>query len=68
MLGETIKRIRKEAGLNQVAFAEAIGCSQSFMSRMEREHHMPSHALALRLVRFAKARKIKVRLEELFSE
>lgn len=68
MIGKTIKRIRNEAALDQRAFAQAIECNQSYLSRIERELHLPSHGLVMRIIRFAKSRKIKVKLEELFPE
>ncbi len=68
MIGETIKRIRKEAGLDQRAFSKAIQCNQSYLSRMEREFHLPSHGLATRILKFAKLHKIKIRIEDLFPE
>ncbi len=68
MIGKTIKRIRNEAAMDQRAFSGAIQCNQSYLSRIERELNVPSHGLVMRIIKFAKARKIKVKLEELFAE
>ena len=68
MIGQTIKRIRTEAGMDQRTFAAAIQCNQSYLSRIEREWHWPSQALAMRIIKLAKKHKIKVKLEDFFPE
>jgi transcriptional regulator with XRE-family HTH domain len=66
MIGESIKRIRKEAGMTQIEFCNAIRCEQGFISKLENGHVHPSYAMAIRFLKFAKTHKIKVSIEDLF--
>lgn len=41
-IGKGIKQIREKSGINQVAFAELIGITQSYMSQIESNKKKPS--------------------------
>lgn len=41
-IGERIKKIRKEAGLSQVDFAESIDVTQGFLSGLEKGRYQPT--------------------------
>jgi transcriptional regulator with XRE-family HTH domain len=41
-LGKVIKQKRKELGLNQVDFSNAVGISQTFLSQIESDKKEPS--------------------------
>ncbi len=67
-LYETIKDIRKKAGMTQIDFANAIGCRQNTLSDYENGKSTPSVEVLRLIVKVAKKHKIKVRLEDLLSE
>lgn len=52
MLGENIRRLRQEQGLNQVALGQRIGASKQSVSNWENGNIVPSIDLLLRLADF----------------
>lgn len=67
-INDTIKEIRKKTGMTQVAFAESIGCKQNTLSDYENGKALPSFEIINSIIKLAHSKKIKVKLEELFSE
>ena len=48
-IGEQIKFLRTAAKLSQIKFAEAIGVTQGFLSRIEKGQHQPTSDLLIRI-------------------
>ena len=48
-IGEQIKLLRTAAKLSQIKFAEAIGVTQGFLSRIEKGQHQPTSDLLIRI-------------------
>ncbi len=67
-LSDTIIRIRKESGLNQLNFSIKLKVTQSAISKFEREVKAPSKEFLNRLVKFAISKKIKIKLKDIFTE
>lgn len=61
-LGESIKYIRKQAGMSQREFAKVIGCSQTLISSIELGIKNPSYDVLKIFSDFAKSHKIKISL------
>ena len=40
IISEYIKKLRKETGLSQEKFAETVGCSREYISRLENYHEV----------------------------
>ena len=57
-----VRKSRKEAGLTQEYFAEAMGVSRQTINSIERGKYIPSLPLALRIARF-----FKCSMDEMFS-
>ena len=68
MINETVKKIREKAKMGQIEFSSVLDCTQSHISKVERGVLYPSHDLIVRIIRFAKKKRIKVDLNELFTE
>lgn len=68
MIGETIRRIRERLGMSQEEFAKNIGCQQSAVSKFELGRKIPSLKTAKQIINLAKERKIKIKLEDIFSD
>jgi transcriptional regulator with XRE-family HTH domain len=49
IIASNIKKLRKDAKLSQEKFAETIGCSREFVSRMENLKEKPSLKMILKL-------------------
>jgi len=41
-IGQSIKKLRKAKGINQVTFAEFVGITQTYLSQIENGHKEPS--------------------------
>lgn len=50
-LGDVVRDLRAEAGMNQTAFAAALGTTQSAVSRWERGHDEPRVSTLLAMLR-----------------
>lgn len=61
-VSNSVKKFRKEAGLTQEYFAEAMGVSRQTINSIERGKYIPSLPLALRIARF-----FKCSMDEMFS-
>ncbi len=46
-IGQRIKQIRKEKGLNQKKFAKSIGISQNYLSQIENDKFKPAQPLLI---------------------
>ena len=40
IISDNIKKLRKETGLSQERFAEIVGCSREYISRLENNHEV----------------------------
>ncbi len=40
IISDNIKKLRKETGLSQEKFAETVGCSREYISRLENYHEV----------------------------
>ena len=40
IISDNIKKLRKETGLSQEKFAEVVGCSREYISRLENYHEV----------------------------
>ncbi len=49
IISDNIKKLRKSHKYSQENFAEKIGCSREFVSRMENLHEKPSLKMLLKL-------------------
>ncbi|MFT3714966.1 MAG: helix-turn-helix transcriptional regulator [Gordonia sp. (in: high G+C Gram-positive bacteria)] len=58
----SVRRARTDAGLTQVALAEALGVSRQTVISIENGRYLPSLTLAFRIAQF-----FDVRIEELFT-
>ena len=58
----SVRKLRKEAGLTQEYFAEAMGVSRQTINSIERGKYIPSLPLALKIARF-----FKCSMDEMFS-
>ena len=58
----SVRKFRKEAGLTQEYFAEAMGVSRQTINSIERGKYIPSLPLALRIAGF-----FKCSMDEMFS-
>ncbi len=65
---EKIREIRIAFGLTQEEFARVIGCKQSTLSDYEIGRHKPSIKIAKSIIKAAHEKKIKVKLEDIFSD
>ena len=63
LLGESIRKHRKLAGLTQEKLAERIDINPVYMGQIERGFRVPTVDVLLRI-----ARALKVRLRDIFSE
>ena len=54
LIGETIKKIRREQKLTQDNFAYELGCKKSYLSRVERGRLLPGGAFIKRLAELYK--------------
>lgn len=62
-----IKEIRKNLGLSQRAFGEAVGITKMAVSHIENGYRGLSGDLALRIQDFLKSKGIKVSIDELYE-
>lgn len=67
-IGENLKKIRKALNLTQEDFAQELGSSQSAISEYEKGVKTPSLKVAQKIVKFAKTKKVKVTLNDIFPE
>ncbi len=65
---DMIKKVRAFVKMSQLEFGEAIGCQQPMVSKFERGTNSPSIALAKKIVRFAKSKKMKITLSDIFPD
>ncbi len=65
---ETVKRIRISLGLTQAELAKEINSSQAAISEYEGGVKIPSLKVAQKLIKLARAKKIKVTLMDIFPE
>lgn len=61
-LGNSLRELRAEHGLTQVALAEIVGVSRKTINTVENGVFLPSTLLALKL-----ARALNCRVEDIFS-
>ena len=66
MIGQTVRKIRKSLDLGQIEFAKFVECNQSHLSKIERGEVEPSAKLLAKIIRFAKQKRVKVKLDDLF--
>jgi transcriptional regulator with XRE-family HTH domain len=66
--GYVIKNLRLQMGLTQSQLASLIGCKQNTLSQYEHGLASPSIKLAKEIVRAAKDKKIKIKLEDIFPD
>lgn len=59
MLGENVKKLRKELRFSQRELGIELDCGQAMVSAMEREQKMPSYPLLERLRQITKKYKVK---------
>jgi transcriptional regulator with XRE-family HTH domain len=62
---ERMKAMRKESGLSQVELAEKLGCSQSFIAKLERGGYDRSGLSTLRT--FARAMGYDINVKRMFE-
>ena len=68
MIGENIRKIREKLGMTQVDFAQSILVKQAAISKYELNITKPSWEVAKRIVELAKSKKIKITLNDIFTE
>lgn len=64
-IGQLMKDIMHASELRQIDLAEIFDCTQSTVSKLKRDMHIPSLLLAQKIVSLAKQYKLKVKLEDL---
>lgn len=62
---ELITRLINEYNMTQIEIARAMGCKQSAVSKYKNNKGMPSLKYTIGLLKLAKRKKIKVKLEDL---
>ncbi len=67
-IGQNLKRIRKELRLTQAELAKTLGLSQAAIAEYETDTRMPSLKVANKLIKLAKSKKIKVKIDDFFPE
>lgn len=67
-IGETIKEVRLKAGMTQVEFAKILGSSQAAISECENGTKTPSLKFSQKIVKFAKSKKMKLTLDDIFQD
>lgn len=63
-VSEEIKNLRKKLRYSQDEFANLVGVSQTAVSQYELGQRQPSLSVVKKLIKFAKANKMKIKLFE----
>lgn len=61
-VGVKIKKLRKDLRYSQKAFADLVGISQVAVSQYEAGQRAPSWTVLNKIMKFAKANKVKIKL------